>query len=106
MIFREPETWRWRHARHHSDTIIVGRDAEIEAFKFYLGHFLPKTVEHSAGRLWRDEPVLDSEAAGGRRRVVVQHAVGAAPAGEQAGFFVVEEFKVRRFERIGARSVA
>ena len=32
MIFREPETWRWSHARHHSDTIIVGRDAEI-AFK-------------------------------------------------------------------------
>ena len=32
MICREPETWRWSHARHHSDTIIVGRDAEI-AFK-------------------------------------------------------------------------
>jgi fatty acid desaturase len=32
MVFREPETWRWSHARHHSDTIIVGRDAEI-AFK-------------------------------------------------------------------------
>lgn len=29
MIFREPETWRWSHARHHSDTIIVGRDNEI-----------------------------------------------------------------------------
>ncbi len=29
MVFREPETWRWSHARHHSDTIIVGRDAEI-----------------------------------------------------------------------------
>jgi fatty acid desaturase len=29
MIFREPESWRWSHARHHSDTIIVGRDNEI-----------------------------------------------------------------------------
>lgn len=29
MVFREPESWRWSHARHHSDTIIVGRDSEI-----------------------------------------------------------------------------
>lgn len=29
MVFREPESWRWSHARHHSDTIIVGRDNEI-----------------------------------------------------------------------------
>jgi fatty acid desaturase len=32
MDFREPISWRWSHARHHSDTIIVGRDPEI-AFK-------------------------------------------------------------------------
>ncbi len=29
MILREPTLWRWSHFRHHSDTIIVGRDAEI-----------------------------------------------------------------------------
>jgi len=29
MILREPTPWRWSHARHHSDTIIVGRDPEI-----------------------------------------------------------------------------
>ena len=29
MDFREPVSWRWSHARHHSDTIIVGRDPEI-----------------------------------------------------------------------------
>jgi len=29
MTFREPESWRWSHARHHSDTIVVGRDPEI-----------------------------------------------------------------------------
>ena len=29
MDFREPISWRWSHARHHSDTIIVGRDPEI-----------------------------------------------------------------------------
>jgi MocE subfamily Rieske [2Fe-2S] domain protein len=29
MVMRESVVWRWSHARHHSDTIIVGRDAEI-----------------------------------------------------------------------------
>lgn len=31
MILREPTVWRWSHARHHTDTIIVGRDPEILA---------------------------------------------------------------------------
>ena len=29
MVMREPEIWRWSHTRHHTDTIIVGRDPEI-----------------------------------------------------------------------------
>ena len=29
MVLRESIPWRWSHARHHSDTIIVGRDPEI-----------------------------------------------------------------------------
>ena len=29
MIMRNPVAWRWSHARHHTDTIIVGRDPEI-----------------------------------------------------------------------------
>lgn len=29
QVMRNPVNWRWSHARHHSDTIIVGRDAEI-----------------------------------------------------------------------------
>ncbi|MGH1487978.1 MAG: fatty acid desaturase [Acidimicrobiales bacterium] len=29
MLWREPTMWRWSHYRHHTDTIIVGRDAEI-----------------------------------------------------------------------------
>lgn len=28
-MIRNPHTWRWSHARHHTDTIIVGRDPEI-----------------------------------------------------------------------------
>lgn len=29
LVFRESTTWRWSHVRHHTDTIIVGRDPEI-----------------------------------------------------------------------------
>lgn len=29
MVFRQSTLWRWSHTRHHSDTIIVGRDPEI-----------------------------------------------------------------------------
>jgi MocE subfamily Rieske [2Fe-2S] domain protein len=29
MVMRESVVWRWSHTRHHSDTIIVGRDPEI-----------------------------------------------------------------------------
>jgi MocE subfamily Rieske [2Fe-2S] domain protein len=31
MVLRESAIWRWSHTRHHSDTIIVGRDPEIAA---------------------------------------------------------------------------
>lgn len=30
MVMRESTIWRWSHTRHHSDTIIVGRDPEIQ----------------------------------------------------------------------------
>jgi fatty acid desaturase len=33
MIVRNPITWRWSHARHHTDTIIVGRDPEIAVMR-------------------------------------------------------------------------
>ena len=29
MSLKNPTLWRWSHARHHTDTIIVGRDPEI-----------------------------------------------------------------------------
>lgn len=69
MIMREPTPWRWSHARHHTDTIIVGRDPEIAAPRptSMLHHVLalltiPQTwatlksaVRHSMGRLSADE---------------------------------------------------
>lgn len=30
-MMRNPTVWRWSHARHHTDTIVVGRDPEILA---------------------------------------------------------------------------
>lgn len=32
-MVRNPVTWRWGHARHHTDTVIVGRDPEIVAMR-------------------------------------------------------------------------
>ena len=29
MVWREAVSWRWSHFRHHSDTIVVGRDPEM-----------------------------------------------------------------------------
>lgn len=33
MVLRRPTVWRWSHSRHHTDTIIVGRDPEIVAHR-------------------------------------------------------------------------
>ena len=69
MIMREPTVWRWSHARHHTDTIIVGRDPEIEAMRppallrilsniFAIAHvwaIAKKVVIHALGRLDKEE---------------------------------------------------
>jgi fatty acid desaturase len=69
MLMRNPVTWRWSHARHHTDTIIVGRDAEIAVMRppdlirlmlNFLGivdvyHSLPILLRNAAGRLSADE---------------------------------------------------
>jgi fatty acid desaturase len=33
MIMRDPTVWRWSHTRHHTDTLILGRDPEIAAMR-------------------------------------------------------------------------
>ncbi|SDA99702.1 fatty acid desaturase family protein [Sinorhizobium sp. NFACC03] len=33
MIMRNPVAWRWSHTRHHTDTVIVGRDPEIAVMR-------------------------------------------------------------------------
>lgn len=69
MVLRESTVWRWSHTRHHSDTIIVGRDPEISvprpadplaiAMKFFSLTAYPKyfsrLLQHSFGRMTADE---------------------------------------------------
>jgi fatty acid desaturase len=33
MIMRNAATWRWSHARHHSETYLVGRDPEVAVMR-------------------------------------------------------------------------
>ena len=69
MVMRESTVWRWSHTRHHSDTIIVGRDPEIavprppDIKNFVLTFsgipgavaYFKKILLHSTGRLNAEE---------------------------------------------------
>ncbi|MEM7626339.1 MAG: NADH:ubiquinone reductase (Na(+)-transporting) subunit F [Planctomycetota bacterium] len=75
MVMRESVVWRWSHTRHHSDTIIVGRDPEIivprppdlkamfisffnlTAYPNYFRHILL----HSLGRMTAEEKTFIPE---------------------------------------------
>lgn len=75
MVMRESTVWRWSHTRHHSDTIIVGRDPEIAVprppdLKAILLSFVnygvyPKyfqrIVLHSLGRMADEEKTFVPE---------------------------------------------
>ena len=49
MLWRGPTTWRWSHYRHHTDTIIVGRDAEIVFQRPTSVRGLPLLYTHAVG---------------------------------------------------------
>ncbi len=65
MVMRESIIWRWSHNRHHSDTIIVGRDPEIAVPRppswraiilTFLGvraypNYFPAVLRHFMGRM-------------------------------------------------------
>jgi fatty acid desaturase len=69
MIMRDPTVWRWSHTRHHTDTLILGRDPEIAAMRpARLARLLANFVGlvdvtiafrqmfvHASGRLSADE---------------------------------------------------
>ena len=69
MVLRESTVWRWSHTRHHSDTIIVGRDPEIavprppDVAAVIMSFFALKVypaygkhiILHALGRMTEDE---------------------------------------------------
>ena len=69
QVMRNPVTWRWSHARHHTNTYIVGRDPEIAfmrppaVIKLLLAFIgveaawesLGALIRQAAGRLSDDE---------------------------------------------------
>jgi fatty acid desaturase len=83
MIMREPTIWRWSHARHHTDTIIVGRDPEIAAMRppamlrilsniFAAAHVwatIKSIIRHATGRLSAEELSFVPESE--RRKVIL-----------------------------------
>lgn len=69
MVMRESVVWRWSHTRHHSDTIIVGRDPEIAIprppdivgiilsfvnYKVYP-KYIQRVLLHSVGKMSEEE---------------------------------------------------
>ena len=80
MVLRESTRWRWSHTRHHSDTIIVGRDAEIAVtrppdwlalFLRFFGintayTFIRLVLLHCTGRLTLEEKTFIPESEYGK----------------------------------------
>lgn len=97
QVMRRPTVWRWSHARHHTDTLITGRDQEIQVrlpirpvrlvLDFFGFELAPRefiaTFHNAFGRISPEDQsfIPDSE----RRRVVLEArawlAVFAAIAG-------------------------
>lgn len=86
MIMREPTIWRWSHTRHHTDTIIVGRDPEIAAMRppailrllcniFAIASTwaaLKGLVLHATGRLSQEEETFVPEMERGKVYLVAR----------------------------------
>jgi fatty acid desaturase len=86
MNMKEPTFWRWSHARHHTDTIIVGRDREIAAMR---PPDIAKLVVNVVGL--RD--------AWDTARSVVRHASGRVTAEEMTFIPEPERMRVDREAR-------
>ena len=87
MILREPTVWRWSHTRHHTDTIIVGRDPEIAAPR------PPDVVSAAPQHLRAQEPAYIFAR-------LLLHAIGRLTAEEETFIPEMERRKVYRIARI------
>lgn len=63
QVMRNPVNWRWSHARHHTDTIIVGRDPEI-AWMHPIGLALKALAYVGIVEVWESLKVLIRNAMG------------------------------------------
>ena len=87
LLLREPTVWRWSHARHHSETIMVGRDPEIafprpprlwviaaNLIHLHAGSIaLGRILRHSLGKI--DTEVASYVPTSDHRRVVIEARV-------------------------------
>lgn len=69
MALRRPTRWRWSHTRHHSDTLVTGRDPEINVMlparpgkivlNLFALHYGPneiaRVLAHACGRIDAEE---------------------------------------------------
>jgi fatty acid desaturase len=87
MIMRDPTVWRWSHARHHTDTLILGRDPEIAAMRPAR---LARLIANFVGLV--DVPTAF--------RLMLVHAAGRLTPGEADFVPGPERHKVFRTARI------
>ncbi|MGH7117704.1 MAG: fatty acid desaturase family protein [Acetobacteraceae bacterium] len=87
FMMRNPVVWRWSHSRHHTDTIIVGRDPEIVAMR-------PPDLIRLALNFFG---ILDAPQA---MATMVRYAAGRLTEAEQDFIPVGERDKVFRVARI------
>jgi fatty acid desaturase len=87
MMMREPTVWRWNHTRHHTDTLIVGRDPEIAAMR-------PARLARILANLFglHDVPVS--------LWLMARHSLGLLTADEAETVPAQERFRVYRKARI------
>jgi fatty acid desaturase len=87
MIMRNSATWRWSHARHHTDTVIVGRDPEIAIMR-------PPVLTRTIGSFFGIPEVVDFFPR------LIRNAL-SGPTEEERTFVPESEWpKVRRVARI------
>jgi fatty acid desaturase len=87
MVLREPTPWRWSHTRHHTDTIIVGRDPEIAVSR-------PPDVLGILLNIFALKSGLIAV------RQVLLHSIGRLTPAEQDYIPEMEHFRVFRTARI------
>lgn len=87
MMMRDPTVWRWSHTRHHTDTLIVGRDPEIQVMRPAR---LAKVIANLFGLY--DVPVA--------LRDLVRHAFGRLGPEESTFIPETERWRVYRTARI------